>query len=392
MIGLGRVKMKNRLFSLAILMIFFFSCTRQAPTVTDGTLSLKIIVTNASGLVEADSVLGYTPVSAAKVEIVSKSLLDAKGKKISYQTKTDSSGLAVFTDIIGSEYTVSAEGSQTVLDPVTGDWDKTTLRGNLLLDVYQPDQKTDTVKAEISRTSDLVINEIYFAGPVNKSFYFYDQFVELYNASEDTVYLDGMIICRARQFHRPDMDDIDFMQAIYVYQFPGEPLVGREYSLAPGTFSVIAQDAFDHSKYIDGAVDLSGADWEFYNPYAGDWDSPAPNVNNAIPGNGTDFMINVVHNAIILADGSDYYNGEVSESGYQYIHIPLNTVLDAVEYSRNPEKQKEITLRVDAGFAGVGIGKYSGKSTERRQAGFDTNNSSLDFVNLNTPTPGWQHQ
>ena len=118
----------------------------------------------------------------------------------------------------------------------------------------------------------------------------------------------------------------------------------------------------------------------------------AENVNNVIKENSTDFMINLVHNDIILADGSDFYFGEVSESGYQYIHIPIETIIDGVEYSASAEKQKELTKRVDAGFAGVGIGKYTGKSTERRAAGFDTNNSSLDFIVLDHPTPGYQHK
>ena len=134
------------------------------------------------------------------------------------------------------------------------------------------------------------------------------------------------------------------------------------------------------------------ADWEFYNPYKGDIDNAANNVTNAVKENSTDFMINLVHNDIILADGSDFYFGEVSEYGYQYIHIPIETVIDGVEYSANPEKQKELTKRVDAGFAGVGIAKYTGKSTERRTPGFDTNNSSIDFVVLEHPTPGYQHE
>ena len=48
-------------------------------------------------------------------------------------------------------------------------------------------------------------------------------------------------------------------------------------------------------------------------------------------------------NILKIHELPDYYFGEVSESGYQYIHIPLATVLDAVEYSANSEKQKEIT-------------------------------------------------
>jgi len=67
----------------------------------------------------------------------------------------------------------------------------------------------------------------------------------------------------------------------------------------------------------------------------------------------------------------------------------LNTVIDGVEYSINGNSIKLLTQRVDAGFAGVGLSRYSGKSVQRRQPGFDTNNSSLDFIILNQPTPGY---
>jgi hypothetical protein len=50
---------------------------------------------------------------------------------------------------------------------------------------------------------------------------------------------------------------------------------------------------------------------------------------------------------------------------------------------------KTMTARVDAGFAGIGITRYSGQSTERREEGVDTNNSTFDFVNLPHPTPGY---
>jgi hypothetical protein len=49
-----------------------------------------------------------------------------------------------------------------------------------------------------------------------------------------------------------------------------------------------------------------------------------------------------------------------------------------------------MTIRVDAGFGGVGLTRYSGYSIERKEPGFDTNNSTVDFVNLTRPTPGYQ--
>jgi len=96
------------------------------------------------------------------------------------------------------------------------------------------------------------------------------------------------------------------------------------------------------------------------------------------------------HNAIILADGSTWEYGDFTSGGtYQYVHIPIENVIDAVEYSSNSESKKQLTRRLDAGFAGVGMSKYSGKSVERRIPGFDTNNSRLDFIILDIPTPGY---
>jgi len=47
---------------------------------------------------------------------------------------------------------------------------------------------------------------------------------------------------------------------------------------------------------------------------------------------------------------------------------------------------------LDKGSGGVGQQKYNGTSLERRFAGFDTNNSTVDFVIIPAPTVGYQHQ
>lgn len=375
-----------------LIYLSIWSCRESMPNMSDGTLSLRVIVADGSGLMEADSALGYAPISGAQAVIESKEYLDASGTSVQFRAQTNARGEAVFHDIDASKYEFRVESTEQITNPASGMSSEVTFRGNALIDVYDLQSIADTVKAVVSSPAALVINEIYYCGPVNTSHYFYDQYVELYNAADTTVYLDGMLLCRARQYRHPDIDQMDFLQALYLYQFPGEPVTGREHPLEPGEFTVVAQDAFDHSKYgTDNAIDLSESAWEFFNPYGGDWDSPAQNVNNILPGRSTDFMINLVHNAVILAVGLDFYPGEMSDSGYEYYHIPLNRVVDVVEYSANPEKNKEITARLDAGFAGVGIGKYTGYSTERRKPGFDTNNSTLDFVNIKPPTPGYQH-
>jgi len=239
--------------------------------------------------------------------------------------------------------------------------------------------------------SDLMINEIFFCGSDYSSFYFYDQFVELYNTSNDTLYLDGIILTRQTQISYPDQEEIDFVRATYAFQFPGTPVSGRQYPIAPKQFIVIASDAIDHTQYCDKSIDLSEADWECFNPLGYDYDNPdVPNIVSIHPTSTTDFLINLSHNAVVIATGEEYSFDEYAP-GKIYIIIPIHTIIDGVEYASNLSATKELTVRVDAGFAGIGCTKYSGNSTERRELGLDTNNSTFDFSLIPHPTPGYSY-
>ena len=382
--------MRFILFFIGIFLLAI-TCQRQMPTQKDGRLTLRFLVADTSDVIQIDPQLGYAPLPNTIVTLESRKYYTPSGSKKKYYTQTDNLGYAEFLNLPVAEYSLSVIKDTIYTDPETNLSAEAKLTGSKLISMVEDRINTDTLKTQKAPNNTPVINEIYYCGAKN-SRYFNDQYIELYNPADTTVYLDGKILCRGLQRQKPDQDIVNYVQVIYVYQFPGEPKTGRSWPLAPHEFTVIAQDAYDHSQFVATAIDLSMADWEFYNPYKGDIDNAANNVTNAVKENSTDFMINLVHNDIILADGSDFYFGEVSEYGYQYIHIPIETVIDGVEYSANPEKQKELTKRVDAGLAGVGIAKYTGKSTERRTPGFDTNNSSIDFVVLEHPTPGYQHE
>lgn len=366
------------------LFALIFSCAREMPVNVDGTLVYEVSIYYVDTTFSDPARI--IPVKEAQVTLTAVNYTGVDGNPLTYTQRTDSSGLAVFNRLAVGHYNVFV--SKEVITNT-----KTILiTGSKTLDLPNSSNGVDSIEVQPMEKSNLVINEIYYCGPPNRSFYFYDQFVELYNNADFTVYLDGMFICRTVQNRHPNLETNDFVQTLNIFKFPGEPLTGTSYPLEPGEFVVIAQDAIDHSQFVEKALDLSGADWEFYNPYSGDIDNPAPNVENFLPEKTNDFMINLVHNGVILSDGSDWYWGETSETGYQYLHIPISTILDGVEYSASPEKQKELTKRIDAGFAGVGIAKYSGYSTQRREPGYDTNNSSIDFVNLEHPTPGYQNE
>lgn len=380
----------KKIFTLLFSFIIISSCIEKMPTQKDGIFEYRALNIDTLGIFAFDSSLGYAPFKNRKMTIESQSYFESFNNPLKEYLTTDLSGRVYTQNLTNSKYNVYSDPVDTVrFNPITGEWDLVTVIVSEEIDIVS-DSSQEYINYTKVVLPNLVINEIFYCGSDRPSFYFYDQFVELYNAAKETKYLDGLIVGRARQSIHPDMETNDFVQAVYVFQFPGTPLTGRLYPIEPGETIVLAGDALDHSQYIDKALDLSHAGWEFYNPYAGEVDNSAENVTNILPDRTVDFLINLSHNAIILADGSDWYYGEnYVNSERKYIHIPINTVIDAVEYSSNSESNKELTRRLDAGFAGVGMSKYSGKSVERRIPGFDTNNSRLDFVILDTPTPGF---
>ena len=234
----------------------------------------------------------------------------------------------------------------------------------------------------------LKINELYYCGPVNNLYYFFDQFVELLNTGNTTVYLDGKIIARVRTSPEAHLMLADTAQAVYAFQFPGLP-GEQNYPMSPGDFAVIASDAYDHSQVIPTAVNLENAHWEFYNQLGNDFDNPnVPNLLNINPSRTSDFYISLGSDYVVIADGTEWkLDSLVTMFGLRvYVDLPVSTILDGVEYSQNAF-WKHANLIVDVGFAGMGIPKYSGKSTQRFFPGEDSNHSTHDFEVLNSPTP-----
>jgi hypothetical protein len=367
-------------------MLLLIACGKEMPTVRDGNFNFVAVWVDTLGVYPVDPVLGFAPVAGEKITLESTVYAGVDGENQKIVVTSSADGTISFGDLPAAEYLMYSEFRRM---PVSSENDSIDVGSALTVQIPGTSSSPDTVYT-MSVPPGLVINEVYATGPPNTAFYFYDQFIELCNASNETVYLDGMFLCRGSQMYNPDMERNDFVQALYVFQFPGTPLTGKMYPLEPGGIVVIAGDAYDHSRLIPTAVDLTGAEWEFYNPIAGEPDNPAGNVVNILPDRTVDFMISLTHGTIFLTDGSAWEYGDFYTSGSrQYVHLPISTVIDAVEYSSSVDSEKALTRRLDNGFAGVGIQKYSGQSTERRRPGFDTNNSFLDFVVRDIPTPGY---
>lgn len=308
-------------------------------------------------------------------------------------------GYVDLTGLISDTYHLS------VLRPMTADEMKTvtgvssdrfSLRaiGDTRFDLRADVDEIISVPMELSSGgSPIVISEIYGAGPTGAGLYFHDKYVEFYNQTDSTVYLDGLLIATAFSSGLTGenfINDPTYIHSNMVWQFPGS---GTDYPIEPGTFIVCAADAIDHRRNAPNSVDLSSADFEFYKHDAPDIDNPdVPNMVMIHQPSGHDWLIGGERDALVLATADPetlfFRDGRLL--------IPIETVLDGVEYLQDPSRLdlKKLSPIIDAGATGK-IRFYSGRSMERIpvDAGGsfllkDDDNSALDFRAIDRPTPG----
>ena len=134
----------------------------------------------------------------------------------------------------------------------------------------------------------LVISEFYyplspsavFGEGVNYHFHWY---IELYNNTDSTIFLDGKIVGAGFNYGIdaplwPCAETAPFRdepRGIWSQEFQAFPGTGHDYPLAPGKAAVIAEQAIDHSAIYPGLPDLSHADFQF------SW--PGRALNSAVP-------------------------------------------------------------------------------------------------------------
>lgn len=264
-----------------------------------------------------------------------------------------------------------------------------------------------------SRRRGIVISEWAFnwAAFPGVETYRFGGFLELYNNSDTTIYLDGLIIARGivYEYDYPNFpcrleaaftNDPQGIWAREVQQFPGR---GRDYPVAPGGTVVIAVDAIDHSKIINLGLDLSHADFEFWGG-PGDVDNPAvPNMLDtlALGGNalGHGPVFQSIGSVAVLA--RPYNLATVARrrdlNGTEYARIDAPLILDVVTLWPNyvgtyPRCPQLVNARFDrASFDGRGYGataEYAYSISRRRIPGGHSpqpvlqhsRNSDADFV------------
>lgn len=261
-----------------------------------------------------------------------------------------------------------------------------------------------------------VISEIFFTGsktPEDKS-YSGDQYIIITNNSDVTLYADSIAVLESnflttdKQDYTPDIMSTHFsVQACYM--IPG---TGKSVPVEPGKSLTLAVNAINHKTEQPNSIDLSGADFEFFdvtsNPNFTDVDGAAPNLDKWFCYTATiyqfhsrgfnsmaiakmktgkeDWLTNYVYDATYLFVFGDFSKEMTKKGIYK---VPNEWILDGVNLSVESVRQWNVLdASIDAGWTYCGkVDKDEtrfNKSVIRKQDAngkyIDTNNSSNDFI------------
>lgn len=265
-----------------------------------------------------------------------------------------------------------------------------------------------------------IFSELFFNGETNGVMMHPDQYFVLFNPTSDVLYADGLCFATTLQYSVLEKDAFfdEFMpERVPITGFFTLPGTGKQYPVNPGEKLVVAWTAINHPAkegYVN-SVDLSGADFEVYdpNPDAKDVDNPkVPNVT--ISGNLPTFFPRGFFAPFLfkLEDGNQatvekFYNDNTSEYTYpdgskeQITSVSASMIVEGVVTGDRPLVTRNLPESVDRGYITVS-GCHRNELAIRHEIMVgehafykDTNNSDNDFYIRKGQTAfpeGWRNK
>jgi len=395
-------------FSIILIIAFIFGCSREGP---DFIKNMQVQITLPAGF---------------KPEVVyGNKRVVFTSNFTTYEFETASDGSLIVQEIIPDVYTINTswevtgeQFKQMLQEPVFIEDNARVLINTTVnnLAIFSATDIHLALESHILR--DLIISKIYYSGTkdnLNRN-YVVDQFVEIFNNSENVVYIDGKYLALAESVSPAAYlasDNPDYIYTRQIVRFPGN---GSDYPVLPGESIVIAaRDARNHLINATNSVDLSDADFEVK-----DSDGLGNPAIMALPMYSSSTALKFFNliaggpNAIFLFETDEdvlawpeFYRPGMS-TGERFRRVPAVTVIDGVEALKNDAgtgpniSLKRLQNFIDAGYSYINATSgYINQSVERKVSHVvdgrivlkDTNNSIQDFVVINKPTPRkYDHQ
>jgi hypothetical protein len=389
----------KQLLSFLTIMLLLISCRDD----DFGSNNNSLQPTNFRVEVKYDAT--YSSLHAKNATVV----LTNNNSSDTYTQSTDANGFANFTNVIPGTYKVtvfkkmlSDEFNTTFgYAPAVSEISFNGVQENATINV---NVQSTFIELKGARIGDLLIKQIYYAGShATQGASFRDQFIEIYNNSNEVIYADGLYIGQLygkvntnttnNNYSQPNGQfdwsksigmtmgstaNTDYVYADYVLKIPGN---GTQYPIFPGQSIVIAANGVNHkAPLVDNTgtpitvqnpsltVDLSTADFEVYlgdfnlsigEPvYKYDIQNPAvkdmqiaywgrqgywsPNNDFLIDNPGRDsFVIFRINDFDTLPNYSDPSVTSISSSTRFFKQIPNSAIIDGVDLQHfNPNSQR----------------------------------------------------
>ena len=377
----------KRILTLLVVATALWSCKKDDDNFVQD-VAHSVIVTYGEGY-------GNAPVAGASVLLINQET------SARYSFTTDAEGKATALVPAGT-YSIQASKSLTAseMEALSGQNVETSFNGSVASKAINLTNNVPTTIAIVSgRVGDLIIKQIYYqASHIQTAANYRDQFFEIYNNSNETIYLDGLCFAQitgvnsvsasnagkkgylangqydwsvAEGITQGAAANTDYIYSREMLMFPGS---GTQYPLEAGKSVIVAQNAINHKNPLtvinangtkttynvtapELTVDLSKAHFEAYyapfmeKPLATDVDNP--NVTDMLlayhSGGNRDMLLDVFGR-----DGFVIFRTTQAEID-AWLSAPLPTVNPAnITNKTQRHKQIPISIVID----GVNLQNY----------------------------------
>lgn len=407
--------LKTKIFIFIILAsIISWSCQEENTVLPKVTVQIEYSST-------------YSGLSAANIKVYA--INTATTQKDS--AITDSKGMAIFENMAIGTYNfwTSINLTKEEAGSLNGIYKALTLNAvhnNYIINFGITNEVI--MKLDGKPSADLVIKEIYYNGAkfAASGVLFKDQFLEIFNNSDDTIYADSLYIANlapAAAGNDPEKSPplgLELTQTVYADRIAMVPGNGSDHPIAPGESIVICFNAMDFTEGKENLLKYTcnhnTADFETYavdfleniglegNPWF-DIDNPdVPNMEIVwMPAQSGLFFLYQPYGASVVIFRDKEYTAEnildpnsSPQTPMYYAKIKTETIIDGIDCLANADAAayKRLPSIIDAGFSFI-EGNYTSQSVRRKIAATvdgrivlkDTNNSLEDMEITSSPSP-----